>query len=211
MFTVQSTIDPADLTRLAQSFRLTAKESDLALTRAINDVAKTGRSQIRKKYKAYVTLPVKSIDRRVQIDKRATKSNPVATLTVEKGGSSRSRPSVLSYGGKPKNPPKPGRTKTGRVRKRKPFTWRVLKTDPPRTIPGVFVAKTRRGVVQAFRRTGPNRYPLISPKGPSLSAVWQKHEEKFSGPILTDLRERLASRIQGQMRRIHDGKFKKKG
>jgi len=228
-------LSKSDLMRIAEKYKLTANDLAKSAARAVNDVAKTGRGLTRKRVRAYVNLPTKSVNPRVEITKRASPDDLHATIVLDaaKHGKRR-RPTLMSFKGRPKKPSYEGKAALknkqrprGKKRKlkRKGFTYQIQKTGSRKTLPGGFVARTTRrfnvgggfeslgsgGNVQAFRRKGRARFPLVVPRGPSIAAMWQNPETGIAIDITTELNRRLPERVQGQARRIYDGRFKKVG
>jgi hypothetical protein len=225
-FTAQ--LSTADLTRIARKFGLTARELSKAAAGAVNDIAITGRGRIRKEVRAQLTLPARTVNNRVRIAYRASPVALSAGIRIDagrgddfsevsfgqnKGG--RGRPSLMSYKGRPKTPDYGrGRTKKGRAKKRRQFSYQILKTGPRKTFGKAFVAKVTegfgKGVIQAFIRRGEDRYPLLVPRGPSIAALWQNPQTGIAKDVMSDLNKRLPSRVEGRAQLILDKHFREK-
>jgi hypothetical protein len=224
MLTAQ--LSTADLTRIARKFGLTARELSKAAAGAVNDVAITGRGRTRKQVRAKVTLPASSVNPRINVAVRAVPQDLSAILKIDDGRNDteetavnqntggRGRPSLMSYKGRPKTPDYGRkRTKKGRAKKRRQFSYQILKTGPRKPFAKAFVARIRHGsgagYTQAFIRRGAARYPLLVPRGPSIAALWQNPETGIAKDVMSDLNERLPKRVEGRAQLILDQKFKK--
>jgi len=208
--TIVASLDTTDLLRIAAQLGLSSKELNKAAVTAVNDTAKRTRSEARRQIRAYLTLPARSINRRVELGKRATPDDLTATVRLDRvdrreGGGASARPTLMSFKGKPNKPRSESkRTKTGKLTKaaRAPFTYQITKTGGRRMRPGMFVQRqTTTGLAMAFKRVGKNRYPLWVPRGPSIAAVWQFDQNKVADKTLADLRGALTQRMLGQGRR----------
>lgn len=220
--TLISSVSTADMLRVAASFGLSARELGTAAARAVNDVARTGQGQTRIQVRAHITLPAARVNDAINIISRATPQRLSATIALDHRARGQDRrPTLMSFKGRPSKP-QPTRTKTGRRRKRKPFTYQVLKAGPRIDLPGGFVQTGQEfaggnvkgnlrqaGRAQAFVRKGKGRYPLRVPRGPSVAAIWQNPTNQVAAPVLEQLNQRLPERIQGQAQRLYDQKWKK--
>lgn len=220
--TLISSVSTADMLRVAANFGLSARELGKAASRAINDVARTGRGRARKQVRAHITLPAARVNEAIDIISRASPERLHATIALDHRARGQDRrPTLMSFKGRPSKP-QPTRTKTGRRRKRKPFTYQILKAGPRTELPGGFVQQGQEfaagnikgnlrqaGRAQAFVRRGRSRYPLSVPRGPSVAAIWQNPANQVAAPVLEDLNQRLPERIQGQAQRLYDQKWKK--
>jgi|GEM_PF-3735549 len=217
-----------DLSRIAAKFGFTAKETETVVARALNDVAKTARGRIRKSVRAYLNVRAKSVNDRVDIGRRARPGELRATVDIDKLSRSRARPTLMSFGGKPKEPWYEGkkaslikrraakqRAATGRrgVTQPKPFTYQIVRGGSRDTLQGAFVARISTGNAEGnvldFKRVGRKRYPLVVPKGPSVAAVFQNAANGVGREALADLPDLVASRIEGQSQRLLNSQFKK--
>ncbi len=229
---ITAKLDTDQVLRFASKLGLSAKELSKAQVTAVNDVAKTTRGRVRKEVRAYLTLPARSVNQRVEVGRKATPTKPEATVVIDRkvsrsGGGASARPTLMSFKGKPKVPRREGkRTKTGKLTKsaRAPFTYQIRKGGSRRLLKGGFVQRPRRRFnlqsggfdalegeqrAQAFRRQGKARYPLSVPRGPSIAAVYQNPETKIADRVTADARERLPGRFQGQARRQLGRTFKR--
>lgn len=130
----------------------------------------------------------------------------------------------MSFAGKPNLPRSEGRrTKTGRLTKSASaqFSYQITRQGGRKTLPGAFVQRaTRRSNfgggfsavsdqrAQAYVRQGRARFPLVVPRGPSLSAVYQQQDD-IRRRVTDDARMRLPERIVGQSRRIYDRRWRR--
>lgn len=226
------TLNDRQLFAAAERFALTSRDLQRAQAAAVNDVAKRARNNKRRLFRAYLTLPAKSVNERVEIVKRASASNATAVVTVDRrsrggGSGGNTRPTLMSFQGRPRVPQAEGRrTKRGRLTKsaRAPFTYQITKNGSRKTLPGAFVQRaTRRfnlngggftGVsdqrAQAFVRKTAARFPLAVPRGPSLSAVYQSPERNnVQKEVVADLRDRLPRRLADQSRRIYERRWRR--
>jgi len=221
-----------DLLRIAAKFGLAASELGRSVAKAVNDTAKKGAAISRKRVRATVMLRAKRVKDAIQVAVRATPEDPSAVIVLDRHAKGRSnRPTLISFGGKPKNPPyltkaaKKRRELGKKQRKRKEFSYQILKAGPRVILAGAFVAlPTKRGtgtpgvsraitddsaVALAFRRSGRSRYPLNVPLGPSVAALWQNPANKIAVDVMTELNAYLPKRIHGRAQQIYDAKWKR--
>lgn len=233
--TLAVSLNSSDLLRIADKFRLSSIQLRKAVADAVNDTAYRGRGLTRKRIRSFVTLRASRVNAAVEISAKATQENPTAAISLDRHARNQPlRPSLISYGGKPTKPPYESasaarRRSRGRKARTTPFSYQILKSGPRLVLPGGFVARANKrgsfwggrgapavplepgtGSVQAFRRVGKARYPLVAPKGPSIAALWQNEQTGIAADTLKDLRTLLPQRVQGQARRIYDSQFKGK-
>jgi len=199
-----------DLLRIAAGLGLTARQLDTAAVRAINDTARHARGKTRKAVRAYLTLPANSVNSRVDVSEKAKRGSLTAKVSIGRAGDKRAnpRPTLLSYKGKPKHPRSEAkRTKRGKLTKsaRAAFSYQITKAGARKTFKKAFVQRRRDGAnnVQAFVRGGEARYPLVVPRGPSVSAVWQASDQNnVAEPVLKDTNQHLPHETQRQSQLI---------
>lgn len=234
-FSISYTIDPQDLRHAAQAYRLTARQLQAQARGAINEMAAQARDSIRAKVAAYVTLPKSSINPRIEIVKRASQSDLTAILKLDRrsrggGATGNARATLMSFGGLPRVPRNEAkRTKTGKLSKKgrqafEPFTYQILRNGGRKRLPGGFVQRAKRRFnlqtevieplsdptrPQAFQRRGVERYPLVVPRGPSISAIWQSDINTVAEESLRGLREHGVSRLRERAQAVYAKQFQK--
>lgn len=224
-------IDPHDLRGIAERYQLTARQFSAAVRGAVNDAAIKARDKIREEVAAYITLPVSSITPRIVVVKRASNSDPTAVLKLDsRSAGNNARPTLMSFAGSPSVPRREAkRTGKGNLTKKgrqafETFSYQITKTGGRRILPGGFVQRaTRRhnlqtGAIdrlseptrpQAFIRTGPKRYPLAVPRGPSIAAIWQSESNAIDERAIRDTSLVLAARMRERAGELLESVYKK--
>jgi hypothetical protein len=157
-----------------------------AVSGAINDLMKTGRTQVARQVTSRVVVPYGSVLRRVKIT-RASEKNLTATLRVDE----KSRPGLVSFGAKDT--------------KRRGVTYRISKQEGRKRIADAFIARGKaRGATstagmaqRVFKRAGPKRKPLLDLKGPSINRVITRNE--IDATVANVIRRELPRRVDARV------------
>lgn len=233
--TLSYTLDPKHLRGVAEAYGLTAKQLQAQVRGAINDAAKNAQDTIRDQVAAYVTLKKSSINPRIKIVKRASQKNLTAIVALDRrsrdgGSGGNARPALMSFDGSPKVPrTEAKRTKKGKLSKTgrrafKTFSYQITKGGGRITLPGGFVQRPKRRFnlqgggfdqlgagqgAQAFRRVGPGRYPLVVPRGPSISAIWQSKQNNIGEQSIAHVRGFMVDRLRDRSQTTFNKRFRK--
>lgn len=132
------------------NFNIDAKTFDKALTRTLNDTAKTVKSEMSKVVRAYYNIKKQDLDPKMTITK-ATKGRDEAIIKV------RSQPIGLIHFNATQSVAKVKGAKTYYKTSAK-----VLKQSRKGVVKGAFIGKAKTsGSLQVFRRTTDKQYPII--------------------------------------------------
>lgn len=194
--TIATAVEPGTADKIARMMDGLGAEYRFVVPGALNDVAKSARTQIKKRIGEKITLRSGSILKAMTITRNNSPKEPSRIINI-----TGKRPNLQFFGGK---------------QKKKGVGYRIDKQGKRVTLKGAFtIAKYgakvyNRVQVKAFKDKRVDRLPIMGLHGPSVPAIYQSNNDTIPHDVLTDAGGDLVKRVAGRISRITERINKKK-
>lgn len=184
---IEAVVDPQTVKNIENLLDGLSKDFKFTLPGALTDVAKSARTEIKKRISKKITLKSGSILKAMKITRGTSLRNPSRTITI------RGFRSNLKHFGRASQ-------------KKKGVSYRISKDDSRKTVLGAFLVEKfsdnvfiRRGKSSLTDKRRVGRLPIDKLRGPSVPAIYQNRNDTIPNDVLGDISQQLLKRVQARI------------